>query len=333
MRDRHVMFANIGKYCLIEHSLGHSPFNLGTVKKTSNITMKQDIHQSEYARLPSSWLIPTSWYAMTGSLHTHYHYFHSIERSLVTAIWDLSWCYQFKGSMLFKNNFINQKHMWREPTLLIWVAFVVAVWLFLGLIIDCDSMPCTSTLCNWLDCSGTTLLKFFKLYMCGLAQLPQEDSVVLETVSMMQFFQVRMHDRHAMLTYQRIKGIHTHSKFTSRHSRNVLKFLAVFSISFTTSGKLWLTWPKFTLKSFHLIAVPLGPIWLPVYLHSSDSDAISWIMFHSLFDRWQLQSSGISFWDEALHGRVECGRVCQQCRDLLLLRATTNTSPCFCHEP
>ena len=33
------------------------------------------------------------------------------------------------------------------------------------------------------------------------------------------------------------------------HSRYVLKFLAVFSISFTTSGKLWLTWPKFTLKS------------------------------------------------------------------------------------
>ena len=47
-----------------------------------------------------------------------------------------------------------------------------------------------------------------------------------------------------MHVYQRIKPIHTRSKFASRHSRNVLKFLAVFSISFTTSGKLWLTWPK-----------------------------------------------------------------------------------------
>ena len=37
------------------------------------------------------------------------------------------------------------------------------------------------------------LLKFFKLYMCGLAQLPQEDPVVLGTVLMMQFFQV--HDQ------------------------------------------------------------------------------------------------------------------------------------------
>ena len=93
MQDRQAMFANIGTYCLIKHSLRHSPFNLGTVKKASNITMKQEIYQSQYAILHSLWLIPTSWYAMIGSLQTHY--FHSIKRSLHTAIWELSWCYQF----------------------------------------------------------------------------------------------------------------------------------------------------------------------------------------------------------------------------------------------
>ena len=93
MRDCQAMLANIGTYCLIKHSLRHSPFNLGTVKKASNITMKQEIYQSEYAILHSLWLIPTSWYAMIGSAHTHH--FHSIKRSLNTAIWGLFWCYQF----------------------------------------------------------------------------------------------------------------------------------------------------------------------------------------------------------------------------------------------
>ena len=78
--------------------------------------------------------------------------------------------------------------------------------------------------------------------------------------------------------------IHIPNLLAGRHARTVLKFLAVFSISFTISGKLWVTWPKFTLKSFHLIAVPLGPIWLPVYLHSSDWVEMSWIMFHDLFE-------------------------------------------------
>ena len=195
MRDCYVMLANIGTYCLIKSSLRHSPFNLGTVKKTSNITMKQNIYQSEYAILPSSWPIPTAWYPMIGSPWFLTHPLLPFNRE-VTSHSNLRPLLMLpvQREHAVRSNVIDQKHMWREPTLLIWVAFMLAVWLFLGLIIDCESTPVLSA----TDATVQELHSWISLkFTCRglLAQPLQEDSLVLGAVSMMQFCQVKMHDQ------------------------------------------------------------------------------------------------------------------------------------------
>ena len=97
--------------------------------QTSNITMKQEIYQREYAVLPSSWLIPTSWYTKIGSSHP---------------------------PLPFNREVATHKNL--RPLLML----PVQGWSFMVRVRH--GLRATA---------GTTLLKFFKLYMCGLAQPPK----------------------------------------------------------------------------------------------------------------------------------------------------------------